>query len=92
MLRDLQAVDPNIIRFVAADGEHVLITELQRHLPWPLRTMTPLASPFFNSAAKGAWPTLQAATGAHVQGGDYLGPQGLGEVTGRSGPAPAART
>jgi len=53
--------------------------------------MTPLATPFFNSAAQGAWPTLQAATGAHVQGGDYLGPQGLGEVTGRSGPARATR-
>ena len=61
-------------------------------LPLPLRTMTPLAGPFFNSAAQGAWPTLQAATGANVQGGDYLGPQGLGEVSGRSGPARATRT
>ncbi|SBV33259.1 Retinol dehydrogenase 12 [uncultured Sphingopyxis sp.] len=80
-------------RTTQAIGCHpgVALTELQRHLPWPLRTMTPLASPFFNSAAKGAWPTLQAATGAHVQGGDYLGPQGLGEVTGRSGPARATR-
>ena len=80
-------------RATQAIGCHpgVALTELQRHLPWPLRTMTPLASPFFNSAAKGAWPTLQAATGAHVQGGDYLGPQGLGEVTGRSGPARATR-
>lgn len=65
----------------------VALTELTRHLPFPLRHMTPLAAPFFNSAAQGAWPTLQAATGAHVQGGDYLGPQGLGEVSGRSGPA-----
>ncbi len=69
----------------------VALTELTRHLPFPLRSMTPLATPFFNSAAQGAWPTLQAATGAHVQGGDYLGPQGLGEVTGRSGPARATR-
>lgn len=81
-------------RATQAIGCHpgVALTELQRHLPWPLRTMTPLASPFFNSAGQGAWPTLQAATGAHVQGGDYLGPQGLGEVTGRSGPARATRT
>ncbi len=69
----------------------VALTELTRHLPMPLRAMTPLAGPFFNSAAQGAWPTLQAATGAHVQGGDYLGPQGLGEVAGRSGPARATR-
>ena len=67
----------------------VALTELTRHLPMPLRYMTPLATPFFNSAARGAWPTLQAATGTNVEGGDYLGPQGLGEVTGRSGPARA---
>lgn len=80
-------------RATQAIGCHpgVALTELQRHLPWPLRAMTPLAAPFFNSAAQGAWPTLQAATGAHVQGGDYLGPQGLGEVSGRSGPARASR-
>ena len=81
-------------RATQAIGCHpgVALTELTRHLPMPLRTMTPLAAPFFNSAAQGAWPTLQAATGAHVQGGDYLGPQGLGEVSGRSGPARATRT
>ena len=80
-------------RSTQAIGCHpgVALTELTRHLPLPLRAMTPLAAPFFNSAAQGAWPTLQAATGAHVQGGDYLGPQGLGEVSGRSGPARATR-
>ncbi|KQZ61500.1 oxidoreductase [Sphingopyxis sp. Root1497] len=81
-------------RSTQAIGCHpgVALTELTRHLPLPLRTLTPLAAPFFNSAAQGAWPTLQAATGAHVQGGDYLGPQGLGEISGRSGPARATRT
>lgn len=81
-------------RATQAIGCHpgVALTELTRHLPLPLRTMTPLAAPFFNSSAQGAWPTLQAATGAHVQGGDYLGPQGLGEISGRSGPARATRT
>lgn len=67
----------------------VALTELTRHLPLALRSITPFAAPFFNSADQGAWPTLQAAAGAHVQGGDYLGPQGLGEVSGRSGPARA---
>src|SRR3546814_11398196 len=64
-------------RATQAIGCHpgVALTELTRHLPLPLRTMTPLAGPFFNSAAQGAWSTLQAATGANVQGGDYLGPQ-----------------
>lgn len=81
-------------RSTQAIGCHpgVALTELTRHLPLPLRTMTPLAAPFFNSAAQGAWPTLQAATGANVQGGDYLGPQGLGEISGRSGPARATST
>lgn len=80
-------------RATQAIGCHpgVALTELTRHLPLPLRSMTPLAAPFFNSAAQGAWPTLQAATGANVQGGDYLGPQGLGEISGRSGPARATR-
>ena len=80
-------------RATQAIGCHpgVALTELTRHLPFPLRSMTPLAAPFFNSAAQGAWPTLQAATGANVQGGDYLGPQGLGEISGRSGPARATR-
>lgn len=80
-------------RSTQAIGCHpgVALTELTRHLPLPLRGLTPLAAPFFNSAAQGAWPTLQAATGAHVHGGDYLGPQGLGEISGRSGPARATR-
>ncbi len=80
-------------RATQAIGAHpgVALTELTRHLPWPLRSMTPLATPFFNSAAQGAWPTLQAATGAKVQGGDYLGPQGLGEISGASGPARATK-
>lgn len=81
-------------RTTQAIGCHpgVATTELTRHLPMPLRYLSPLAGPFFNSAAQGAWPTLQAATGARVQGGDYLGPQGLGEISGRSGPARATRT
>ena len=44
-----------------------------------------------SAALWGDFPAkLQAATGAHVQGGDYLGPQGLGEISGRSGPARAS--
>jgi NAD(P)-dependent dehydrogenase (short-subunit alcohol dehydrogenase family) len=63
------------------------LTELTRHIPAVLQFMTPLASPFFNSAAAGAWPTLQAATWGEAQGGDYFGPQGLGEIKGQSGKA-----
>ncbi len=38
-------------------------------------------------AWKGALPTLLAAAGRGVRGGDYVGPTGWGEVWGRPGPA-----
>ena len=34
------------------------------------------------SAAMGALPTLRAATASSVRGGDYFGPDGLGEQKG----------
>jgi NAD(P)-dependent dehydrogenase (short-subunit alcohol dehydrogenase family) len=34
------------------------------------------------SAQKGAWPTLYAATSPEVKGGDYIGPRGPGELHG----------
>ncbi len=67
-------------------------TELVRNLPGPLRALMPIAAPFINSAASGAWPTLQAATGPDVAGGDYYGPQGPGEFAGQSGRARATQT
>lgn len=68
------------------------LTELARHMPAPLRLLMPLGAPFFNSAAQGAWPTLQAATAPGASGGDYYGPQGLGELSGKSGKASSTRT
>jgi NAD(P)-dependent dehydrogenase (short-subunit alcohol dehydrogenase family) len=70
----------------------IAATELSRNMAAPLRLFTPLMGAVLNSAAQGAWPTLHAATGPMVSGGDYLGPQGLGEVAGRSGPAAMSRT
>jgi len=37
---------------------------------------------FAQSAERGAWPTLYAATAPEVQGGDYIGPGGPGELAG----------
>ena len=68
------------------------LTELSRHLPAPLQWLMPLSRPFFNSAEEGAWPTLQAACWGEAKGGDYFGPQGLGEFSGRSGFATSTRT
>lgn len=55
-------------------------TELGRHAP-PL--MTVLLKPLslvMNSSAEGALPTLLAATGTNVSGGDYFGPMKMGEM------------
>ena len=44
--------------------------------------MTFANSLFAQSAAQGALPTLYAATAPDVRGGDYIGPDGLGEQWG----------
>lgn len=76
---------------VTAVGCHpgVAATELGRHLG-PLRLLFPVIGMTFNSAAMGAWPTLQAAT-APVTPGGYYGSIGFGEMRGASGPASRSR-
>ena len=73
---------------VQALGNHpgVAATELMRHAG-PFRIFTPLFGLILNSAAQGAWPALQAACDPTAKGGDYYGPQGMGEMRGASGPA-----
>lgn len=73
---------------VRAMGCHpgVAATELMRH-SGPFKLVTPLMGLFLNTAAQGAWPTLQAATDPAAQGGDYYGPLGLGQLRGASGKA-----
>lgn len=80
-------------RTTLAVGSHpgAATTELGRHVPRLLQLIVALATPLFNSAAQGAWPTLQAAVGDATTSGDYYGPQGLGEISGRSGKARATR-
>jgi NAD(P)-dependent dehydrogenase (short-subunit alcohol dehydrogenase family) len=67
-------------------------TELARHLPSIVQFLAPLARPFFNSAAQGAWPTLMAATAASVEGGDYIGPSKRGETAGPARDAASTST
>ncbi len=57
-------------------------TELSRYLPGILKLGTPIFSKLFNTAAQGAWPTLLAAAGPDVQGGDYYGPAKRGGTSG----------
>lgn len=75
-------------RRLAAKGENTIAvaahpglsdTELMRHMPGFL---VPAVSLVAQSAAKGALPTLRAATDPSVTGGQYYGPDGLGEASG----------
>ncbi|MGA3969411.1 oxidoreductase [Ralstonia nicotianae] len=60
-------------------------TDLVRYMG-ALQLLQPLVRRFLNTAAMGAWPTLQAATGP-VQPGGYYGPTGLRGIRGPSGRA-----
>ncbi len=61
------------------------MTELTRHLSaFVRRVAMPLFNPFFNSVPEGAWPTLAAATHPDVDGGQYFGPDGLYQMSGRA--------
>lgn len=60
-------------------------TDLSRH-SGPFKVLFPLAGLIFNSAAQGAWATLQATTGP-VEPGQFYGPQRMGGASGPSGVA-----
>jgi NAD(P)-dependent dehydrogenase (short-subunit alcohol dehydrogenase family) len=58
-------------------------TELARNLPGIFKPAIAVLGPLvFQSAAMGALPTLRAATDPDVEGGQYYGPDGLGEQRG----------
>lgn len=58
-------------------------TELVRNSPPLIRFLYPLFEPLVTqSAERGALPTLRAATDPFARGGEYYGPDGIGEVKG----------
>jgi len=57
-------------------------TNLFQHLPKIVNVFAPLTALVFQSAEGGAQPTLYAALGHDIQGGDYCGPQSMGEMRG----------
>jgi NAD(P)-dependent dehydrogenase (short-subunit alcohol dehydrogenase family) len=58
-------------------------TELARNIPTILHPAYRIVGPMiFQSAAMGALPTLRAATDPDVRGGQYYGPDGIGEQRG----------
>lgn len=70
---------------VTAVGCHpgMASTNLGRYMG-ALQILNPIVGLLLNSAEKGAWPALQAATGV-VKPGGYYGPVGFGGVRGVSG-------
>ncbi|HUL98283.1 MAG TPA: SDR family NAD(P)-dependent oxidoreductase [Mycobacterium sp.] len=57
-------------------------TELARNVPPVMRVVMAALAPLTQSAAKGALPTLRAATDPGVLGGQYFGPEGFLEQRG----------
>jgi len=57
-------------------------TNLFQHLPKIVNVFAPLTALVFQSAQGGAQPTLYAALGDDIQGGDYCGPRSMGEMRG----------
>lgn len=66
------------------------MTDLVRHIPkWLIYLAQPLTALFTHSPEKGALPTVYAALGKDVKGGEYFGPQGYSEWKGKPGRAVA---
>ncbi len=58
-------------------------SDLSRHLPWIVRATLSLAGPFLlQSTADGALPSLYAALGDGLHGGEAIGPAGRNETRG----------
>lgn len=57
-------------------------TNLFQHLPKIVQVLSPLTALVFQSAQGGAQPTLYAALGDDIRGGDYCGPSSMGEMRG----------
>ncbi|WP_375432889.1 SDR family NAD(P)-dependent oxidoreductase [uncultured Friedmanniella sp.] len=60
----------------------VAATELGRNSPGALRAALRLLTPLLQTPEMGALPTLRAATDPTATGGQYYGPNGLGEARG----------
>ncbi len=75
--RRLQAANSKTLSVAAHPG--VAATNLAQHFPSFLSALFPLVG---QSAADGALPTLYAALGADIEGGNYCGPRALRQMRG----------
>lgn len=58
-------------------------TNLFRHLTGMMKLLTPFVYPFTQSAKNGAQPQIKAALDEKLAGGEYLGPSGFQEYSGK---------
>lgn len=87
--RRLRGQDTKAISVACHPG--IAMTELARYTNPVLKVLFLPALPFMNTAAAGAWPSLLAATGEEVKGGDYYGPSKRKESAGPAAPARMAK-
>ena len=84
MQRRLEKAGYQTISTAAHPG--VSITNLVQHVPlWMKIVFTPFIPFVTHSPENGAKPTLYAALGDDVKGGDYFGPTGFNEMKGKAG-------
>lgn len=81
--RRLQKTDSKVMSVAAHPG--IAATNLFQNFPKLAKAFAPLLSIVFQSAQKGALPTLCAALGEHIGGGDYVGPKSARETRGAPG-------
>jgi NAD(P)-dependent dehydrogenase (short-subunit alcohol dehydrogenase family) len=78
--RRLEKAGMSTISVAAHPG--VSDTNLFQYLPKVVHVLAPLTALVFNTAKGGAQPTLYAALGADIHGGDYCGPDAMWEMRG----------
>jgi NAD(P)-dependent dehydrogenase (short-subunit alcohol dehydrogenase family) len=80
MNRRLKKAGHSTLSVAAHPG--VAYTNLTQHMPAFVNLFTPLMGMVLNNATDGAWPTLYAALGEDIQGGDYCGPKDMHQMRG----------
>lgn len=82
--RRLKKSGSQVISVAAHPG--VSNTDLGRHVAkWLYNLITPIFSLMIHSPDKAALPSLYAALGEDIKGGDYTGPTGFNEMKGKAG-------
>ena len=88
--RRLTASGSQVLSVAAHPG--VSMTNLGQHMPAFLQLISPLIAPLFTHSPKNAaLPSLYAALGKDIVGGDYTGPSGFREMKGPPAKATSTR-